>query len=39
MRAYERLIEYAKIHTASAEDAETVPSTARQFDLDIWKRN
>ena len=33
MRAYERLIEYAKIHTASAEDAETVPSTARQFDL------
>ena len=33
MRAYERLIRYAGIHTASAEDAESVPSTARQFDL------
>ncbi|MBR1496305.1 MAG: peptidase T [Oscillospiraceae bacterium] len=33
MRAYERLIRYAKVHTASAEDAETTPSTPRQFDL------
>ena len=33
MRAYERLITYAKVHTASAEDSDTVPSTARQFDL------
>ena len=33
MRAYERLIEYAQIHTASAEDAPSVPSTAIQFDL------
>ena len=33
MRAYERLLNYVKIHTASADDAETVPSTARQFDL------
>ena len=33
MRAYERLIRYAKIHTASSEDGETTPSTARQFDL------
>lgn len=33
MRAYERLIKYAEVHTASAEDASAVPSTARQFDL------
>lgn len=33
MRAYERLITYAKVHTASAEDAEQTPSTRRQFDL------
>ncbi len=33
MRAYERLIKYAKIHTASAEDGEKTPSTGRQFDL------
>ena len=33
MKAYERLIAYAKIHTASAENADTVPSTQRQFDL------
>jgi len=33
MRAYERLIEYAKIHTASREDGSATPSTARQFDL------
>lgn len=33
MRAYERLLKYVKIHTASAEGTDTVPSTARQFDL------
>ena len=33
MRAYERLIRYAKIHTASREDGEQTPSTQRQFDL------
>ena len=33
MRAYERLIRYAQIHTASAEDAAQTPSTLRQFDL------
>ena len=33
MRAFERLIRYAKVHTASAEDALQVPSTERQFDL------
>ena len=33
MRAYERLIRYAQIHTASSETGEGVPSTARQFDL------
>ena len=33
MRAYERLIRYAKIHTASSETAEGTPSTARQRDL------
>ena len=33
MRAYERLIAYAKIHTASSEEGETTPSTQRQFDL------
>ena len=33
MRAYERLIKYAKVHTASAEGAPQVPSTERQFDL------
>lgn len=33
MRAYERLINYAKVHTASIEDSEQVPSTERQFDL------
>ena len=33
MRAYERLIQYAQVHTASAEDAERTPSTQRQFDL------
>jgi len=33
MRAYERLIRYAKIHTASSENSDAVPSTGRQFDL------
>ncbi len=33
MRAYERLIEYVQIHTASAEDAAQTPSTRRQFEL------
>ena len=33
MRAFERLIRYAQIHTASSETGEGVPSTARQFDL------
>ncbi|MCR4567976.1 MAG: peptidase T [Pseudobutyrivibrio sp.] len=33
MRAYERLLKYVKIYTTSDEDSNTVPSTARQFDL------
>lgn len=33
MKAYERLIKYAKIHTASRDEAATVPSTDIQFDL------
>ncbi len=33
MRAYERLIRYAKIHTASDEDGKSVPSASREFDL------
>lgn len=34
MRAYERLIRYAQIHTASSEEGPyQVPSTERQFDL------
>lgn len=33
MRAYERLIKYAKIHTESAMDMGTTPSTACQWDL------
>jgi len=33
MRAYERLIKYARIHTASRDGAEQTPSTACQFDL------
>ena len=31
MKAYERLIRYVRVHTSSAEGAETVPSTERQF--------
>ncbi len=33
MRAYERLIRYARIHTASDEKGEGTPSAAREFDL------
>ena len=33
MRAYERLLDYVAIHTTSDKASETVPSTARQFDL------
>ena len=33
MRAYERLLNYVKIWTTSDEESQTVPSTARQFDL------
>ena len=33
MKAYERLIRYAKVHTASSEDLSRTPTTQRQFDL------
>ena len=33
MKAYERLITYAKVHTASADEVEATPTTQRQFDL------
>ena len=33
MRAFERLIRYAKVHTASSEDLSRTPTTERQFDL------
>lgn len=33
MRAYERLLNYVKIHTTSDENSSSVPTTARQFDL------
>ena len=33
MRAYERLLQYVKIHTTSVEDAGTTPSAEREFDL------
>ena len=33
MKAYERLIRYVQVHTSSAEDSETVPSTPWQFEL------
>ncbi len=33
MRAFERLIKYAAVHTASSEDGENTPSTDRQFAL------
>ena len=33
MRAYERLIRYARVHTASSQDLSRTPTTERQFDL------
>lgn len=33
MRAYERLIQYVQVHTASSEDTSVTPTTERQFDL------
>jgi tripeptide aminopeptidase len=33
MKAYERLLNYVKVHTTSDDDSESVPSSARQFDL------
>ena len=33
MRAYERLLKYVRVNTASAEDVDATPTTARQFDL------
>lgn len=33
MRAYERLLNYVKIHTTSDESSASVPTTVRQFDL------
>lgn len=33
MRAYERLLRYAVVHTTSDPDSESCPSTIRQFDL------
>ena len=33
MKAYQRLLNYVKVHTTSDEESETVPSSARQFDL------
>ena len=38
MRAYERLLKYAAVHTASAEDVDATPTTARQFDLAAKKQ-
>ncbi len=33
MKAYERFLKYVKIHTASSEQSDTTPTTARQHDL------
>ena len=33
MRAYERLLKYARVWTTSEEESQTSPTTARQFDL------
>ncbi|MCD7833730.1 MAG: peptidase T [Lachnospiraceae bacterium] len=33
MRAYERLLKYARIYTTSDEESQTIPSTERQLDL------
>ena len=33
MRAYERLLQYVTVHTASTENCDKTPTTERQFDL------
>ncbi len=33
MKTHERFLNYVKVHTASSETSDTVPTTARQFDL------
>ena len=33
MKTHERFLNYVQVHTASAEDSTSVPTTARQFDL------
>ena len=33
MKAYERLLKYARIWTTSDEESTTSPTTSRQFDL------
>ena len=33
MRAYERFLEYVKVHTVSSEESDVTPSTERQFNL------
>ena len=33
MKAYERLLNYISVHTASDEDSDTLPSSERQFTL------
>ena len=33
MKAYERLLNYVRIHTTSDEESTSVPTSARQFDL------
>ena len=33
MRAYERLLKYAKVYTTSDPESGTHPSAAREFDL------
>ena len=33
MRAYERLLNYVRVHTTSDENSGTHPSAAREFDL------
>ena len=33
MKAYERLLKYVAVHTASDEESTTVPTAAREFDL------
>ncbi len=33
MKAYERFLKYVRIHTASAENSDTTPTTARQHDI------